>query len=58
MSAKCDKYQKKMCNFADILTEHMYGIDIKGDELLAMGGGIGRAWPTKAHSAMSGRATI
>lgn len=21
-----------MCNFADILTEHMYGIDIKEDE--------------------------
>lgn len=31
----------------------MHDIDIKEDELLAMGGGIGRAWPTK-----SGRATI
>ena len=47
-----------MCNFADILTEHMHDIHIKEDELLAMGGGIGRAWPTRADSAMSGRATI
>ena len=29
-----------MCTFAHILTEHMHGIDIKEDELLAMGGGI------------------